>query len=64
MICKALAANGARRVYIVGRRQDILEEACQAIDPEVVVPLPGDVTSLEALLQTRSASDQTSAMLT
>ncbi|CAI6333931.1 unnamed protein product [Periconia digitata] len=51
MITKALAANGARRVYIIGRRQDKLEEAANAIDPNVVSPLQGDVTDLESLLE-------------
>lgn len=51
MITKALAANGAHRVYIVGRRKEVLEEAAQATNPNVVIPLPGDITSLESLLQ-------------
>ncbi|OAL51327.1 NAD(P)-binding protein [Pyrenochaeta sp. DS3sAY3a] len=51
MITRALATNGARRVYIVGRRKDILEQAAEHINPDVVVPLPGDVTSQDALLR-------------
>lgn len=51
MITKALVANGARRVYIIGRRQDILHEAAQAIDSNIVIPLPGDITSLSSLLE-------------
>lgn len=51
MIAKALAQNGAERVYIVGRRADVLESAAQKIRPGIVVPLPGDVTDLESLLQ-------------
>lgn len=51
MITKALAVNGASKVYIVGRRRDVLDAAAQAIDPNVVMPLPGDVTCQETLLQ-------------
>jgi NAD(P)-dependent dehydrogenase (short-subunit alcohol dehydrogenase family) len=51
MITKALAANGAHRVYIVGRRKETLEEAAQAVNPKVIIPLPGDVTNLDSLLQ-------------
>ncbi|KAI4159135.1 MAG: hypothetical protein LQ342_006839 [Letrouitia transgressa] len=48
MMTKALAENGAERVYIVGRREKVLEEAA-AEYPGIVVPLPGDVTSQESL---------------
>jgi diacylglycerol diphosphate phosphatase/phosphatidate phosphatase len=51
MITKALAANGANKIYIVGRRKEVLEEAAQNTNPDVVVPLVGDVTSCESLLQ-------------
>jgi NAD(P)-dependent dehydrogenase (short-subunit alcohol dehydrogenase family) len=50
MITTALALNGARRVYIVGRRVDVLKQAALSIDPEVVTPIPGDITSEESLL--------------
>ncbi|KAF2028992.1 NAD(P)-binding protein [Setomelanomma holmii] len=50
MITRALALNGARRVYIVGRRSDILQRAAQSIDSEIVIPVQGDVTSQESLL--------------
>jgi NAD(P)-dependent dehydrogenase (short-subunit alcohol dehydrogenase family) len=50
MITTALALNGARRVYIVGRRVDVLQQAALSIDPEVVMSIPGDVTSEESLL--------------
>ncbi|KAL7622175.1 hypothetical protein AAE478_007678 [Parahypoxylon ruwenzoriense] len=49
MISKALAANGAARVYILGRRLANLAEAAKHIDPEIVVPLQCDVTSTESL---------------
>lgn len=51
MITRALAINGARRVYIIGRRKDVLEQAAKSINPDVVIPLPGDVTSQDSLLQ-------------
>ncbi|KAI1504785.1 NAD(P)-binding protein [Biscogniauxia marginata] len=49
MITKALVANGAAKVYILGRRLAKLEEAASATDPAVVVPVVCDVTSIEAL---------------
>lgn len=46
MIAKALAEAGAARVYIVGRRTDVLQSAAASINkPTVVVPLYCDVTS-------------------
>jgi diacylglycerol diphosphate phosphatase/phosphatidate phosphatase len=51
MITRALAVNGARRVYISGRRENVLKQAAQDVNPDVVIPLPGDVTSQESLLQ-------------
>ena len=44
MMTKALAANGAKRIYIIGRRQSKLEEAA-SLAPSIIVPLVGDVTS-------------------
>jgi len=44
MMTKALVANGAAKVYVVGRRKEKLEEAA-ANAPEVIIPLVGDVTS-------------------
>jgi NAD(P)-dependent dehydrogenase (short-subunit alcohol dehydrogenase family) len=46
MMAKALADGGAARVYIVGRRVDVLQQAATSINkPTVVVPLYCDVTS-------------------
>lgn len=45
---KALAANGAHKVYIVGRRKEKLEEAAK-LAPEIIIPIQGDVTSKESL---------------
>jgi NAD(P)-dependent dehydrogenase (short-subunit alcohol dehydrogenase family) len=48
MMAKALAENGAKRIYIIGRREEKLREAA-ALYPGVITPLPGDITSQEAL---------------
>jgi NAD(P)-dependent dehydrogenase (short-subunit alcohol dehydrogenase family) len=50
MITRALALNGAKRIYIMGRRLDILHGAAQSINPDIVIPLASDVTSQESLL--------------
>ncbi|KAF2654251.1 NAD(P)-binding protein [Lophiostoma macrostomum CBS 122681] len=54
MTTKALAANGASKVYIIGRRKEVLESAATSIDPSIVVPLPGDVTDLSSLSELSS----------
>lgn len=48
MMTKALAANGAKKVYIIGRRKEKLEEAA-ASNPSVIIPVVGDVTSKDTL---------------
>ena len=48
MIAKALARNGAHRVYVVGRRKENLETAAKE-SPHNIVPIQGDVTSKESL---------------
>jgi len=49
MMARALALNGAARVYIIGRRKDTLEAAAQSVPTKNIIPLVGDVTSKEAL---------------
>jgi NAD(P)-dependent dehydrogenase (short-subunit alcohol dehydrogenase family) len=53
MMARALAAAGAARVYIVGRRVDVLQEAVAKTPPggnaSAIVPLYCDVTSKASL---------------
>ncbi|KAK5626162.1 hypothetical protein RRF57_001877 [Xylaria bambusicola] len=49
MITKALVANGAAKVYILGRRLNVLQEAASSIGNSNVVPVTCDVTSVESL---------------
>lgn len=47
----ALVQTGARKVYILGRRLDSLQNTAATIDPEgnVIIPLKCDVTDLESV---------------
>lgn len=47
-MARALATNGARRVYLLGRRRVVLEEAAKEF-PGVFRAVPCDVTSRESL---------------
>ncbi|KAI1327771.1 short-chain dehydrogenase [Xylariaceae sp. FL0255] len=58
MITKALASAGAKKVYILGRRQSTLEAAASAVDTKVVIPIVCDVTSKPSL---QSAVDAVAA---
>lgn len=49
MMAKALAANGASKVYIVGRRKEVLEAAARESPDGRIIPLVGDVTSKDSL---------------
>jgi len=49
MMARALALNGASKVYIIGRRKEKLEEAAKSVSTNTIIPLVGDVTSKEAL---------------
>ncbi|KAB8293895.1 hypothetical protein EYC80_009371 [Monilinia laxa] len=44
MMARALALNGAEKVYIIGRRKEILEPAASSMDTGNIIPLVGDVT--------------------
>lgn len=55
-MAEALAVNGARKVYLLGRRPDVIKQAA-AKHPDVMVPIVCDVTSKESL---QSAVDQIS----
>ncbi|KAL1873943.1 hypothetical protein Daus18300_003816 [Diaporthe australafricana] len=56
IMAEALATNGARKVYLLGRRPDVIKQAA-AKYPNVMVPIVCDVTSKESL---QSAVDQIS----
>ncbi|KAF2428879.1 short chain dehydrogenase/reductase family [Tothia fuscella] len=49
MIAKALALNGASKVYIIGRRLEKLQEAAKASPHGNIIPLEGDITSQDSL---------------
>ncbi|KAI2628568.1 NAD(P)-binding protein [Hypoxylon sp. NC1633] len=55
MITKALAANGASKVYILGRRLHVLQQAAAQSGSSNVIPVTCDVTSKESL---QAAADQ------
>lgn len=48
MIAKALAKNGASKVYIAGRRLEVLQEAAESVGPNVI-PIQCDVVSKSSL---------------
>ncbi|KAK4160478.1 gluconate 5-dehydrogenase [Cladorrhinum sp. PSN259] len=56
-MARALAANGASKVYLLGRRLEILQTAAKEY-PSVFVPLRCDVTSVSSL---QSAVDEIAA---
>lgn len=49
MMARALALNGAHKVYIIGRREASLLAAAKSVDTNNIIPLVGDVTSKESL---------------
>ncbi|KAI0483880.1 short chain dehydrogenase [Xylaria cf. heliscus] len=58
MMTKALVANGAAKVYILGRRLNKLQEAVSTIGSPNVVPITCDVSSVEALKAAASQVEQ------
>lgn len=48
-MARALALNGAHKVYILGRRKDALEKAASSVSTKNIIPLVADVTSKEAI---------------
>lgn len=48
MMARALATNGARRIYICGRRLSKLQEAASS-HPSILIPVECDVTSKDSL---------------
>ncbi|KAI1326610.1 short chain dehydrogenase [Xylariaceae sp. FL0255] len=55
MITKALIANGAAKVYVLGRRLNVLEEATKSIGSPNFVPVACDVTSVDSLNEATEA---------
>jgi NAD(P)-dependent dehydrogenase (short-subunit alcohol dehydrogenase family) len=49
MMTKALALNGASKIYIIGRRKEVLDAAAKQSPHGNIIPLVGDVTSKETL---------------
>lgn len=60
MMARALAVNGANKVFIIGRRSDALEKVASSVSTGNIIPLPGDVTSKESL---QSCVDQVSSQV-
>lgn len=49
MLARALALNGAHKVYIIGRRKGVLEAAAKESPHGNIIPLVGDTTSKDSL---------------
>ncbi|KAK3166784.1 hypothetical protein OEA41_009909 [Lepraria neglecta] len=49
MMTEALALNGAYKVYIIGRRREVLDETAKKSPHGNIIPLVGDVTSKDSL---------------
>ncbi|KAI1258779.1 short chain dehydrogenase [Xylariaceae sp. FL1019] len=62
MITKALVANGAK-VYVLGRRIEVLKEAVEAIGSPDVVPITCDVTSVDSLAAAASSVKEQSGFV-
>lgn len=55
MMARALALNGAYKVYIIGRRKEVIEKTAQSVSTNNIVPIIGDVTSKTSLENVVSA---------
>ncbi|KEF55347.1 uncharacterized protein A1O9_08097 [Exophiala aquamarina CBS 119918] len=55
MMARALAANGASKVFIIGRREDALKETAASVPSSSIIPVVGDVTSKDSLQKTVEA---------
>uniref|UniRef100_A0A8H7NF94 Ketoreductase (KR) domain-containing protein n=1 Tax=Bionectria ochroleuca TaxID=29856 RepID=A0A8H7NF94_BIOOC len=62
MITKALVENGASKVYIAGRRKEVLDSAVSSIGSNVI-PIQCDVTSKESLAQAVETIEKDSGYL-
>lgn len=49
MMARALAVNGASKVFIIGRREDALKETANSVPGDNIITIVGDVTSKESL---------------
>lgn len=62
MITKALVENGASKVYIAGRRKEVLDSAVSSVGSNVI-PIQCDVTSKESLAQAVETIEKDSGYL-
>jgi NAD(P)-dependent dehydrogenase (short-subunit alcohol dehydrogenase family) len=62
MMTQTLAKNGAAKVYIAGRRLDVLEKAAASVGPNVI-PIQCDVTSKSSLSEAVKHVEQDSGFL-
>ncbi|KAK5060032.1 hypothetical protein LTR84_009916 [Exophiala bonariae] len=51
MMARALAVNGASKVFIIGRREDSLKETAKSVPGDNIITIVGDVTSKESLVK-------------
>ena len=49
MMARALAVNGADKVFIIGRRGEALNNVASSVPTKNIIPIVGDVTSKESL---------------
>jgi len=49
MMAKALGANGAAKVFVIGRREHVLQTAAKSVESGNIIPIVGDITSKESL---------------